>query len=86
MNSLGILAALTALATAWALRAMYLDMRRAQRRADRLAARNAELRERLADAEADLELWSDIYVRAAKDRHPSAQYGGGNLRIVRGQQ
>ena len=84
MNSLTILGALTVLAVAWALRALYLDAARQRRRADRLAARNAELRQALEDAEIDLQLWSEIHARAeAKDRHPSAQYGGGNLRVIK---
>ena len=84
MTSLHLLTALTVLAGAWALRALYLDAARQRRRADRLAARNAELRQALEDAEIDLQLWSEIHARAeAKDRHPSTQYGGGNLRVIK---
>ena len=84
MTSLAILAVATVLAVAWTLRAFYLDMRRAQRRADRLVARNAELRQALEDAEIDLQLWSEIHARAeAARRHPSTQYGGGNLRVIK---
>ena len=80
MNGLTLLAGATALAAAWTMRALYLDMRRAQRRADRLAARNAELRAALGDAEADLQLWSELHLAAAKDRHPS---GRGHVRLIR---
>ena len=76
MTSLHLLATLTVLAVAWALRALYLDAARQRRRADRLAARNAELRQALEDAEIDLQLWSEI-TAAARDRHPS------NVRVLR---
>lgn len=84
MNSAHILGTLTVLATAWALRAMWLDMRRAERRVSRLRAENARLRQALEDAEIDLQLWSEIHARAeAQRRHPSTQYGGGNLRVIK---
>ena len=78
MNSAGILAALTVLAVAWTLRAMWLDMRRAERRVSRLRAENDRLRAALEDAEIDLQLWSEIHARAeAARRHPS------NVRVLR---
>lgn len=41
------------------------------------------LRDERDEAVADCELFSELLIEQAKDRHPSAQYGGGNLRIVR---
>ena len=79
MTSATILGVLTVLATAWALRAMWLDMRRAERRVSRLRAENARLRQALEDAEIDLQLWSEIHARAeAARRHPSQS----NVRVL----
>lgn len=75
MNSLGIVATLTAIAAAWTIRALYVDLRRARRRARRLAARNRELLAALDDAKIDLQLWSEIHL-AAQQRHPS------NVRVL----
>ena len=35
------------------------------------------------EAIADCELFSELLIDQARERHPSAQYGGGNLRVVR---
>ena len=44
----------------------------------------ARLRDERDEAIADCELFSELLIEHAKDRHPSAQqYGGGNLRVVR---
>ena len=42
----------------------------------------ATRRERDAAIE-DCELFSELLIDQARERHPSAQYGGGNLRIVK---
>ena len=41
------------------------------------------LRWELEEAIADADLAVDLMRQQAKHRHPSAQYGGGNLRVVR---
>lgn len=43
----------------------------------------ARLRWELEEAKADADLATDLYIEAAKQRHPSSQYGGGNLRVVK---
>lgn len=80
MNSLGILLALTALATAYTIRTLYVDAREARRRNDRLAARmhRAEERARRAEDHADeaqreIDMLVDLSIEQAKGRHPSAR-------------
>lgn len=41
------------------------------------------LRWELEEAKADADLAVDLMIQHAKHRHPSANYGGGNLRVVR---
>lgn len=41
------------------------------------------LRWELEEAKADADLAVGLMIEHAKGRHPSAQYGGGNLRIVK---
>lgn len=43
----------------------------------------ARLRWELEEAIADADLATDLLVEQAKQRHPSSQYGGGNLRVVK---
>ena len=80
MNSLGILLALTALATAYTIRTLYVDAREARNRNERLAARmhRAEERARRAEDHADeaqreIDMLVDLSIEQAKGRHPSAR-------------
>ena len=84
MNSLTIIATLTALAVAYTLRTLYVDAREARRRNDRLAARlaRAEDRARRAEEHADeaqhcldlmLDVTRDDRKAAAMDRHPASK-------------
>ena len=84
MNSLHIIGLATALAVAWALHAMYLDLQRERRRVARLRAANADLRERVEFLLDELDDAALLAALEAKQRHPSQTYGGGNLRVVRG--
>lgn len=81
MNSLGILLALTALATAYTIRTLYVDAREARNRNERLAARmhRAEERARRAEDHADeaqreIDMLVDLSIEQAKGRHPSARH------------
>ena len=42
-----------------------------------------DLRRERDEAIADCEMFSELLIDQARDRHPSQQYGGGNLRVVR---
>lgn len=83
MNSLTIIGVLTAVAAAWTIRAYHLDLARERRRVARLRAVNAGLRERIDFYLDELDDSAVLLEMAARDRHPS-QYGGGNLRVIRG--
>ena len=81
MNSLGILLALTALATAYTIRTLYDDAREARNRNERLAARmhRAEERARRAEDHADeaqreIDRLVDLSIEQAKGRHPSTRH------------
>ena len=81
MNSLGILLALTALATAYTIRTLYVDAREARNRNERLAARmhRAEERARRAEDHADeaqreIDRLVDLSIEQAKGRHPSTRH------------
>lgn len=81
MNSLGILLALTALATAYTIRTLYVDAREARNRNERLAARmhRAEERARRAEDHADeaqreIDMLVDLSIEQAKGRHPAARH------------
>jgi len=81
MNSLGILLALTALATAYTIRTLYVDAREARNRNERLAARmhRAEERARRAEDHADeaqreIDMLVDLSIEQAKGRHPSTRH------------
>ena len=81
MNSLGILLALTALATAYTIRTLYVDAREERRRNERLAARmhRAEERARRAEDHADeaqreIDRLVDLSIEQAKGRHPSTRH------------
>ena len=81
MNSLGILLALTALATAYTIRTLYVDAREARNRNERFAARmhRAEERARRAEDHADeaqreIDMLVDLSIEQAKGRHPSTRH------------
>jgi hypothetical protein len=81
MNGLGLLVALTVLAVAWSLRAMWLDLQRERRRVARLRAVNADLRERVDFLLDELDDAALIAQLEAKQRHPSQ---ASNVRVLRG--
>lgn len=83
MNSLSIVAVLTALAAAWALRSLYLDARQHQRRAERLRVALAVTRDERDELLDILDANIDDMRRLAQERHP-VNYGGGNLRLISG--
>ena len=83
MNGLHLLAALTVLAVAWTIRAYHLDLARERRRVARLRAVNADLRERVEFLLDELDDAALIAQLEARQRHPSQQYGGGNLRVIK---
>lgn len=81
MNSLTILAVLTAVAVACTIRTLYVDAREARNRNERLAARmhRAEERARRAEDHADeaqreIDMLVDLSIEQAKGRHPSARH------------
>ncbi len=82
MNGLTLLAALTAVAVAWTIRAYHLDLQRERRRVARLRAVNADLRERIEFLLDELDDHALLAALEAKQRHPSAQ--ASNVRVLRG--
>ena len=81
MNSLTILAALTALAILATIRTLYVDACEERRRNERLAARmhRAEERARCAEDHADeaqreIDRLVDLSIEQAKGRHPSTRH------------